>query len=96
MTLGRLGPGVILAAVVSVIGLAVDMAAQGDPEWTEPFPAFRIAGNGAAYMVMDADVAVVESGGTADFQYGGDAATHYPPTAVDRVLRDGDGRDEAR
>jgi metallo-beta-lactamase class B len=161
MTLGRLGPGVILAAVVSVIGLAVDMAAQGDPEWTEPFPAFRIAGNlyyvgskglanylvatpeghilinsdleanvplirasvealglaftdikvllishahwdhnagsaaikgltGATYMVMDADVAVVESGGTADFQYGGDAATHYPPTAVDRVLRDGD------
>jgi metallo-beta-lactamase class B len=45
---------------------------------------------GAKYMVMDADVPVVESGGKADFQYGDDTATHYPPTKVDRVLRDGD------
>src|SRR5215207_9639052 len=34
---------------------------------------------GASYMVMDADVPVVESGGAADFQYGGDAAMRYPP-----------------
>jgi metallo-beta-lactamase class B len=45
---------------------------------------------GAAYMVMDADVPVVESGGKEDFQYGADPATRYPPTKVDRVLHDGD------
>jgi metallo-beta-lactamase class B len=45
---------------------------------------------GAKYMVMDGDVAVVESGGKEDFQYGGDPAMQYPPTRVDRVLHDGD------
>lgn len=45
---------------------------------------------GANYMVMDADVPVVESGGKSDFHYGNDPATLYPPTKVDRVLRDGD------
>ena len=45
---------------------------------------------GAQYMVMDGDVPVVESGGKADFQYGEDKETHYPPTKVDRVLRDGE------
>src|SRR3954463_14090960 len=45
---------------------------------------------GATYMVMDADVPVVESGGKADFQYGNDPATLYTPTRVDRVLHDGD------
>src|SRR5689334_24224296 len=45
---------------------------------------------GAAYMVMDADVPVVESGGKADFQYGSDPDTHYSATTVDRVLHDGD------
>jgi metallo-beta-lactamase class B len=45
---------------------------------------------GATYMVMDADVPVVESGGTADFHYGRDRASLYPPTKVDRVLHDGD------
>ena len=33
---------------------------------------------GAKYMVMDADVPVVESGGKTDFQYGNDRATLYP------------------
>jgi metallo-beta-lactamase class B len=44
---------------------------------------------GATYMVMDADVPVVESGGADDFQY---SATEflYPATKVDRVLHDGD------
>jgi len=135
--------------------------AQGSPDWTEPFPPFRIAGNlyyvgskglanylittaqghilinsdleanapllqssveklgfkfsdikillishahwdhdagsalikkmtGASYMVMDADVPVVESGGKTDFQYGSDPDALYPPTKVDRVLHDGD------
>jgi metallo-beta-lactamase class B len=45
---------------------------------------------GAKYMVMDADVATVESGGKLDFQYGNDPANLYPPTKVDRVLHDGD------
>jgi metallo-beta-lactamase class B len=42
---------------------------------------------GAKYMVMDADVPVVESGGAKDFAYPKDL---YPATKVDRVLHDGD------
>ena len=42
---------------------------------------------GARYVVMDGDVAVVESGGKSDFRY---PDTHYPPAKVDRVLHDGD------
>lgn len=45
---------------------------------------------GARYMVMDADVPVVESGGKADFFYGDSATSQYRPTKVDRVLHDGD------
>jgi metallo-beta-lactamase class B len=45
---------------------------------------------GAKYMVMDADVPVVESGGKADFQYGDMAEGRYKPAKVDRVLHDGD------
>jgi metallo-beta-lactamase class B len=45
---------------------------------------------GAKYMVMDADVPVVESGGKDDFQYGAEAGSHFPVTKVDRVLHDGD------
>jgi metallo-beta-lactamase class B len=44
---------------------------------------------GAKYMVMDADVPVVESGGKSDFQYN-TAEYLYRPTKVDRVLHDGD------
>ncbi len=45
---------------------------------------------GAKYMVMDADVSVVESGGKSDFQYGDDATLLYLAATVDRVLHDGD------
>jgi metallo-beta-lactamase class B len=45
---------------------------------------------GAKYMVMDADVPVVESGGKGDFQYGNDPHSLYHPAKVDRVLHDGD------
>lgn len=45
---------------------------------------------GARYMVMDADVPVVESGGKADFQYGNERGSLYKPAKVDRVLHDGD------
>jgi metallo-beta-lactamase class B len=43
----------------------------------------------AKYMVMDADLPVIESGGKADFQYGHDKETHFPVAKVDRVLHDG-------
>ena len=45
---------------------------------------------GAKYMVMEEDVAVVESGGKDDFAYGNDIGLRYPPAKVDRVLHDGD------
>jgi metallo-beta-lactamase class B len=148
--------GLILALL-----LASGALAQNSPDWTEPFPAFHVAGNlyyvgskglanylittpqgnilinsdlesnvpmikasieklgfkfedtkillishahwdhdagsakikemtGASYMVMDADVPVVESGGKADFQYGDNPNYLYPPAKVDRVLHDGD------
>jgi metallo-beta-lactamase class B len=47
---------------------------------------------GAKYMVMDADVPVVESGGEKDFAYGAATGTpenRYPAAKVDRVLHDG-------
>src|SRR5580692_7514624 len=44
----------------------------------------------AKYMVLDADVPVIESGGKKDFRYGNDASTYYPPAKVDRILHDGD------
>lgn len=43
---------------------------------------------GAKYMVMDADVPLIEDGGHSDFAYGGHQL--MPPTHVDRVLHDGD------
>jgi len=45
---------------------------------------------GAKYMVMDADVHVVEDGGRSDFAYGKDKSNWYKPAKVDRVLYDGD------
>lgn len=45
---------------------------------------------GAKYLVMDADVPAVESGGKKDFHYGNDSSTHYPPTKADQVLHDGE------
>jgi metallo-beta-lactamase class B len=45
---------------------------------------------GAKYMVMAADVPVVESGGRKDFAYGNLPGMRYEPTGVDRVLHDGD------
>jgi metallo-beta-lactamase class B len=152
---------ILFRLLILILVTAGSAFAQNDPDWTEPFPAFRIAGNlyyvgskglanylittpqgnilinsdleanvpmiqasieklgfkfkdtkillishahwdhdaasakikeltGASYMVMDADVPVVESGGKADFQYGNRAEFLYPPAKVDRVLHDGD------
>lgn len=44
----------------------------------------------ARYMVMDADVPVVEDGGKSDFAYGRDRRNWYKPAKVDRILHDGD------
>lgn len=49
-----------------------------------------VKATGAKYMVMDADVPLIESGGKTDFQYGSEAGSQFPPTKVDRVLHDGD------
>jgi len=155
----RISALVPIALAISTI--ARDVSAQTDPTWTEPFPAFHVAGNlyyvgskglanylittpqghilinsdleanvpmikasveqlgfkfsdikvllishahwdhdaasatvkrmtGAKYMVMDADVPVVESGGKTDFQYGTVTDALYAPAKVDRVLHDGD------
>ena len=48
------------------------------------------AATGARYMVMDADVSVVESGGRTDFHYGNDTSTRFPIARIDRILHDGD------
>lgn len=152
---------VLAGAFVAVFTMSSASRAQSNPDWTEPFPPFRIAGNlyyvgskglanylittphghilinsdletsvplirasverlgfkfsdirillishahwdhdggsaevkrltSATYMVMDADVSVVESGGKTDFQYGNQPASLYPPTKVDHVLHDGE------
>jgi metallo-beta-lactamase class B len=152
---------IVFSVLILVLAGADSVFAQADPEWTEPFPPFHIAGNlyyvgskglanylvttpqgnilinsdleanvpmieasieklgfkfkdtkillishahwdhdagsakikemtGASYMVMGADVPVVESGGKMDFQYGNNPSFLYPPTKVDRVLHDGD------
>lgn len=44
----------------------------------------------AKFYVMEPDVAVVESGGRADFRYGSEKSMRYAPVHVDRVLHDGD------
>src|SRR5271166_878083 len=51
---------------------------------------------GAKYMVMDADVSVVESGGKTDFQYGNTPTSLCRPAKVGRILHDGDERSEER
>ena len=147
--------------LILVLAVAGTLLAQASPDWTQPFPPFRVAGNlyyvgskglasylittpqgnilinsdleanvpmisasieklgfhfkdtrillinhahwdhdagsamikqmtGAKYMVMDADVSVVESGGMTDFQYGNTPSNLYPPAKVDRILHDGD------
>ena len=152
---------IVSGALIFVLATAAGVFAQANPDWTEPFPPFHIAGNlyyvgskglanylvttpqgnilinsdleanvplieasikklgfkfkdtkillishahwdhgagsamikevtGATYMVMDADVPVVESGGKTDFEYGNSPTTLYRPTKVDRVLHDGD------
>lgn len=148
------------ATIIALLCLAGCVFAQGSPDWTAPFPPYRVIGNlyyvgskglasylitttkghilinssmessvplirdsverlgfrfgdikillishahwdhcagaarlkemtGAKYFVMEQDVPVVESGGKADFQYGGSPDKQYKPTKVDRALHDG-------
>src|SRR4051812_48817829 len=152
---------VVFSFVLLLAAPAGSVLAQGNADWTEAFPPFRIAGNlyyvgskglanylittpqghilinsdleanvpmlkasveqlgfkfsdikillishahwdhdaasatilkmtGAKYMVMDADIPVVESGGKTDFHYGNVTEALYTPTKVDRALHDGD------
>src|SRR3982751_2368109 len=48
------------------------------------------AATGAQYMVMDADVHDIETGGKENFHYRNSAGTFYKPAKVDRILHDGD------
>src|SRR5205823_1955391 len=137
---------IICLGFIFALSIGSNVLAQNNPDWTEPFPPFRIAGNlyyvgskglanylvttsegnilinsdleanvpmieasieklgfkfkdtkillishahfdhaagsklikqhtNAKYMVMDADVPLVESGGKSDFQYGNDIST---------------------
>lgn len=161
MTLSMRGVLSLLLVVCFTAALLTNNNTSAQNDWTEPFPAFRIAGNlyyvgskglasylvttpeghilinsnleagvplirisveslgfkftdikillishahwdhnagsalvkeltGAKYMVMDADVEAVESGGKTDFHYRNDPEMLYKPTKVDRVLHDGD------
>jgi len=152
---------IVSRVFILVLAATGSVFAQANPDWTEPFPPFHIAGNlyyvgskglanylvttpqgnilinsdleanvpmieasieklgfkfkdtkillishahwdhdagsamikertGAKYMVMDADVSVVESGGKTDFAYGNSPTTLYRPAKVDRVLHDSD------
>ena len=44
----------------------------------------------AQYLVMDADVPEVQSGGKSDFHYGNDDSMYFSQTKVDKVLHDGE------
>ena len=150
-----------LRSLIVTLAFAGSLFAQGAPDWTQPFPPFRVVGDiyyvgsrglasyliatpkghilinsslqssvpliranveklgfrfrdikillishahwdhcagsalikkltGAKYMVMDADVPVIEDGGKGDFQYSHSPSSFYEPTKVDRVLHDGD------
>src|SRR5437660_3237677 len=152
---------IVSRVFILVLAATGSVFAQANPDWTEPFPPFRIADNlyyvgskglanylvttpqgnilinsdleanvpliqasieklgfkfkdtrillishahwdhdagsamikemtGATYMVMDADVPVVESGGKTDFEYGNSPAFLYRPTKVDHVLHGGE------
>src|SRR5271169_2022477 len=150
----RKSMSIVSRVFILIVAAAGILLAQASPDWTDPFPPFRIAGNlyyvgskglanyliatprgnilinsdleanvplikasieklgfrfkdtkillishahwdhdagsamikqmtGAKYMVMDADVSVVESGGKTDFQYSNTPSSLYPPAKVD-------------
>jgi metallo-beta-lactamase class B len=46
--------------------------------------------SGARIEAMDGDAQLLRSGGKTDYLFGSDPEFHFPPTAVDRVLKDRD------
>src|SRR3954451_1605723 len=59
--------------------------------WDHCAGSFRVKEmTGAKYMVMDADVADIEAGGSNNFHYASDKSTLYKAMKVDRALHDGD------
>ena len=46
--------------------------------------------SGGIVQAMDGDAQLLRSGGTTDYLFGKDPNYHFPPMAVDRVLKDGD------
>jgi metallo-beta-lactamase class B len=46
--------------------------------------------SGAMVQAMDGDAQLLRDGGKSDYLFGNDAEYHFPPVAVDRVLKDGD------
>lgn len=157
----KISVAMLLRSWILILACSAPLFAQATPDWTEPFPPYRIIGNiyyvgsrglasylittpkgdilinsdlatsvpqirasvdklgfqfndikillishahwdhasgsaqikeitGATYMVMDADVSVIEAGGKGDFMYGDNLNSRFQPTKVDRVLHDGD------
>ncbi len=157
----KISVAMLLRSWILILACSAPLFAQATPDWTEPFPPYRIIGNiyyvgsrglasylittpkgdilinsdlatsvpqirasveklgfqfndikillishahwdhasgsaqikeitGATYMVMDADVPVIEAGGKGDFMYGDNLNSRFQPTKVDRVLHDGD------
>jgi metallo-beta-lactamase class B len=46
--------------------------------------------SGAMVQAMDGDAQLLRDGGKSDYLFASDANFHFPPVAVDRVLKDGD------
>jgi metallo-beta-lactamase class B len=46
--------------------------------------------SGAMVQAMDGDARLLRDGGQSDYLFGSNAEYHFPPVAVDRVLKDGD------
>ena len=46
--------------------------------------------SGGIVQAMDGDAQLLRNGGKTDYLFGKDANYHFPPMAVDRVLKDGD------
>jgi len=46
--------------------------------------------SGAMVQAMEGDAQLLRDGGTSDYLFRGDRNFHFPPVAVDRVLKDGD------
>ena len=46
--------------------------------------------SGGIVQAMDGDAQLLRSGGKTDYLFGKDPNSHFPPMAVDRVLKDGD------